>query len=70
MSDGVELLRRWEGSGGRWRVLSRTRAEVLIAMLTCDTGEEVDRLHSTDPAVLAYINYRDSSDQEATDDGR
>ena len=73
MSDAgcaVDLLRRWEQSGARWRILARTPTEVMVALLSCDSGEEVDRLHSTDPALLAYIGHRDSSDQEATDDHR
>jgi hypothetical protein len=63
----VARLRRWEDSGATWRVVARTRSEVVIALLTCDAGEEVDRLHSADPALLAYVGGRDRSDQEPPD---
>jgi hypothetical protein len=47
----VARLRRWEDSGATWRVLSRTPTELMIALLTCDAGEEVDRFSSADPAL-------------------
>ncbi|MEV4640636.1 DUF309 domain-containing protein [Actinoplanes sp. NPDC049548] len=58
----LELLRRWEDSGATWRVLGRSPGAVVVALLSCDAGEEVDRLHATDPEVLAYIGARDRSD--------
>jgi hypothetical protein len=62
---GLEQLRRWEGSGGLWRVVSRSAEGVAIALLTCDAGEEMGRMHSTDPAVLAYVGARWGSDEPA-----
>jgi hypothetical protein len=56
VSDALARLRRWEESGATWRVLVRTPDSVEIAMLTCDAGEEVDRLRSTDPAVLEHVD--------------
>jgi hypothetical protein len=58
----TEVLRRWEDNGGVWRVLSRSAAQVDVALLTCDAGEEMDRLTSTDPAVLDFIGLRPGSD--------
>ncbi len=66
MSDILDHLRRWEESGAAWRVVVRTPRDVEIALLTCDAGEEVDRLRTADPAVLAYVGTRDRSDDEAT----
>jgi hypothetical protein len=63
MSDDVERLRRWEGAGGIWRILGRTPTDLVVALLTCDAGEEVGRLHSTDPALRTYIGDRVSSEQ-------
>lgn len=61
--DLVAELRRWEDSGAHWQVLARTANQLTIAMLRCDGGEEVDRLVSADPAVLAFVGSRDRSDQ-------
>ena len=58
----VQVLRRWEGSGGVWRVLSRSPGHVNVVLLTCDAGEEMDRFNSTDPMVLEFIGLRTGSD--------
>jgi hypothetical protein len=55
VNDALARLRRWEESGATWRVLVRTPESVEIALLTCDAGEEVDRLRSDDPAVLRHV---------------
>jgi hypothetical protein len=60
--DALAKLLRWEESGARWRVISRTSSGVVIAMLTCDTGEEVDRLASAGPELLAYVGDRTTGD--------
>jgi hypothetical protein len=61
----VWVLRRWQDSGGVWRVVSRSAGRVDVALLTCDGGEEMDRLTSTDPAVLDFIGARSSSDEQS-----
>jgi 3-phenylpropionate/trans-cinnamate dioxygenase ferredoxin reductase subunit len=58
----VDRLHRWEASGATWRVVARTPTELVIALLTCDAGEEVDRFRSADPALLAYVGGRDRGD--------
>jgi hypothetical protein len=58
----LERLRRWEGSGGVWRVVRRTSSAVEIVLLTCDGGEEMGRLTSSDPAVRAFVGERTGSD--------
>ena len=58
MSDALAHLRRWEESGATWRVVVRTPESVELALLTCDAGEEVDRLRSSDPAVLNHVGER------------
>jgi hypothetical protein len=62
MSEAVERLRRWELSGAAWEVVARSRDGLVIALLTCDLGEEVDRLRSADPALASYVGERDRSD--------
>ena len=59
----VQSLRRWADNGGVWRVVSRTAAQVEISLLTCDGGQEMDRLTSGDPAVLDFIGVRSGSDE-------
>ncbi len=59
----VARLRRWEDSGAAWRVIARSPDAVVVALLTCDAGEEVDRLHSADPALRAYVGDRQRSDE-------
>ncbi len=61
----VARLRRWEDSGAAWRVIARSPDAVVVALLTCDAGEEVDRLHSADPALRTYIGTRDRNDDPA-----
>jgi hypothetical protein len=58
----VQVLRRWEGSGGVWRVLSRSPGRVHVVLLTCDAAEEMDRFNSTEPTVLEFIGLRTGSD--------
>ena len=56
MSDALARLRRWEESGATWRVLVRTPDAVELALLSCDAGEEMDRLRSDDPALLRHVD--------------
>lgn len=58
----LDRLLRWEDSGGTWRVAARRRVgpdgggdEVTLSLLTCDGGEEMDALTSSDPELLAYV---------------
>ncbi len=67
MSDALARLRRWEESGATWRVLVRTPDSVEIALLTCDAGEEVDRLRSADRAVLDHVDARAEADDRPAD---
>jgi hypothetical protein len=60
---GVLVLRRWEDSGGVWRVVSRSAGRVDVALLTCNAGEVMDRFTSTDPQVLDFIGARPGSDE-------
>jgi hypothetical protein len=60
--DPLAVLRRWEVSGGIWVVRSRDARGVDVALLTCDAGEEMARIASADPALLAYLGTRNRSD--------
>ncbi|MGA5299956.1 hypothetical protein ACPCHT_08510 [Nucisporomicrobium flavum] len=59
----VGRLRRWEDSGATWEVLTRGPDGVVIALLSCDAGEEMDRLASADPELLDYVGERRRSDE-------
>lgn len=57
----LERLLRWERSGGAWRVLGRSDTGIVLALLTCDAGEEMDRLKTAAPGVLEYVGERSES---------
>lgn len=61
--DPVDMLQRWEDAGAVWRVLSRDGRHLNIALLTCNGGEEVDRLHGSDPDLLTFVGDRWSSEE-------
>jgi hypothetical protein len=56
MSEALDRLRRWEDSGATWRILVRGSEDVEIALLTCDAGEQVDRIVTADREVLDYVD--------------
>ncbi len=58
----VEELQRWTDSGGIWRVLERGPSGVVVQLLQCTGAEEVARVVSDDPALLAYVGERTGSD--------
>jgi hypothetical protein len=60
MSAAVDRLEAWEDAGAAWRVAELGRDRALVLMCAC-TGEEVERLESDDPALLAYLRRRPSS---------
>jgi hypothetical protein len=60
----VEVLWRWERSGAVWRVLGRSAESLSVGLFTCDGGELVDRLSTSDPAVLEYVGDRESSEDD------
>jgi hypothetical protein len=57
----IETLQRWTAAGGLWRVQSRGPAGLVVSLLRCDGGEEVDRVSSDDRALADYIGDRESS---------
>ena len=58
----VEVLLRWAGSGAIWRVLARTPERLEIVLLACTGDEEMGRLTSSDPELLAFVGDRAGSD--------
>jgi hypothetical protein len=60
----VEIVRRWEQSGGSWQVLARRPGQLTVSLRRCDGGEEVQRLGSSEPELLAFIGNRASSEDD------
>ena len=56
--DDLETLQRWEDFDATWEVLHRTSDHVTLSLRRCDGGEEVSRLVTSDPAVLAHVDRR------------
>lgn len=59
----IELLERWQRFGATWRVVSEGQGSVMVSLCRCDGGEEVQRLTSTDAALLAWLAGRQSSEE-------
>lgn len=57
-SPDLARLLRWEDSGGGWRVAAVGTGSLTLALVTCDGGEEMGVLTTTDPAVLDHVGDR------------
>jgi hypothetical protein len=58
----VEVLTRWEGSGGRWTVLGSSEEWIDVGLLSPDGAEQVSRVSSARTSVLhAFLGGRTSS---------
>ena len=60
--DPVDVLQRWAEVGAVWRVVGRGGDGVTVGLYQCDGGEEVDRISSTDPRLLRFLEGRSSSE--------
>ncbi len=59
--DPAEALRRWEDSGGHWRVLRRSETAVVVGLFTCDGGEEMERVEASPSELDVVMAGRDRS---------
>jgi hypothetical protein len=57
-SPDLARLLRWEDSGGGWRVAAVGNGSVTLSLVTCDGGEEMGVLTSTETAVLDHVGGR------------
>ncbi len=56
-SEALAELVRWEAAGGVWRA-SSLGLPARVSLLTCDGGEEMEHLESSDPSFIAYLEAR------------
>jgi hypothetical protein len=59
----VSVLQRWQDSGAVWRVLQRNAERVTLGLFSCDGGEEMGRVTTSDPVVLEFVGDRTSSEE-------
>jgi hypothetical protein len=50
----VDALERWVQSGAHWRVVEISVEHAVVEMCSC-TGEPMQRLSTSDPAVIGYL---------------
>jgi hypothetical protein len=56
VAEDLARVRRWLGAGGTVRPLTRSTRAVTLALCSCDTGAEMERLTSSEPALLATLD--------------
>jgi hypothetical protein len=56
MADDLARVRRWLDAGGTVRTLVRSDDTVTLALCSCDTGAEMERLTSSDAGLLARLD--------------
>lgn len=60
--DLVQVLTRWESSGGHWRVLGSGPSWIEVGLFTCDGGEQMSRVGGARTAALdSYLRGRTST---------
>lgn len=57
-----ETLERWEAFGGVWRVLAADGHAATVSLCRCDGGEEMQRLTTEDPDLVAWLAEHQESE--------
>ncbi len=60
-TSALRRLLRWEAAGGTWVVTTLTASQASVALCTCDGGEQVEAVTSSDPELLAFLAAREAS---------
>lgn len=55
MDTDRQILQRWEDFGGVWRVLATDGHAATVSLCRCDGGEEVQRLTTEEPDLVAWL---------------
>ena len=62
-SEDLQRMLRWRDSGATWRVLAIRDGAVTISLCRCDDeSEEVGRLVSTEPDLIAFARLHPSQE--------
>ena len=51
----LDALRRWEQSGATWALRSLDAGVAEVDLISCDGGERMGRLVSSEPDFVAYV---------------
>ena len=51
----LAALARWEAAGGTWLVRPDAGESTIVDLITCDGGEMMGQLVSSDPDFVAYV---------------
>ena len=62
-TSALARLLRWEDAGGTWRCESGGAEQASVVLCRCDGGEEVERILSSDPELLAFLRSLPSEDE-------
>ncbi|WP_210508241.1 hypothetical protein [Naasia sp. SYSU D00057] len=54
---------RWEDAGGTWRRETGGAEQASVVLCRCDGGEEVERIVSSDPELLAFLDGVPADDE-------
>lgn len=55
VSADLRRLLRWEEAGATWQVVALRGHDVTLSLLRCDGGEEMERLVSSSPDLVAHV---------------
>ena len=55
-SADLARLLRWENAGATWQLLTVHEGVATVSMCRCDGGEEMERLRSAAPDLVAYVS--------------
>ena len=61
MGTDRQTLQRWEDFGGVWRVLATDGHAATVSLCRCDGGEEVQRLTTQEPELVAWLSEHPES---------
>ncbi|QGF24559.1 hypothetical protein [Raineyella fluvialis] len=53
--NALAALLRWEASGATWELRTSGAERAVVDLCTCDGGQVVGRLVSSDPDFLAHV---------------
>lgn len=59
--DAAGALLRWQATGATWVLRGWEGEAAVVDLLTCEAGEVVGRLRSSDPAFVARVSAQEGS---------